>query len=388
MLRAACAELEAFNSANATEGRDPSPDELGILAGTLQPFLEREVLPHYPSPEEFATAWQHFTPELRQLALLEMRRRRAGTLVRPPSVKAARMQKRLVASVFTVALLAHFYDHLHFPGSWFLLVAALIVAVNAWLRYTLFIDSRSEQHAEDWRAISEGMRVQFFWAAAGLAESAAANYLERVRSELDWVRNTVSAWSLPFARWRINFDALPRPDRLGRLRAVKDLWLEGQHAWFRMRGERAMRDKHRSHKRTISVAIIATAIAVVLVVTDIGEMLVEGSHAHHGNPVLALLGISLGLFLASAERGLHAEHDREFVALQQLMAAAGRRLETLFAEAAVHLQATDAEATMRFDTVIEEVKRLFLEIGKEALDENADSLVLHRSGPIAIPAGG
>src|SRR5207342_373532 len=60
---------------------------------------------------------------------------------------------------------------------------------------------RTEEHDHDYRALAEGLRVQFAWCLAGLNRSAAAHYMERERNELEWIRSALSSLSMPHQRW-------------------------------------------------------------------------------------------------------------------------------------------------------------------------------------------
>jgi hypothetical protein len=47
---------------------------------------------------------------------------------------------------------------------------------------------------QDYRALAEGMRVQFYWRLAGLKLSVADHYLRKQRSELDWICSAIRVW--------------------------------------------------------------------------------------------------------------------------------------------------------------------------------------------------
>ena len=46
---------------------------------------------------------------------------------------------------------------------------------------------------QDYRALAEGQRVQFFWLLAGLDASAGEHYLHKQRTDLDWTRDAIRA---------------------------------------------------------------------------------------------------------------------------------------------------------------------------------------------------
>lgn len=56
---------------------------------------------------------------------------------------------------------------------------------------------RFQSKFQDYRALAEGMRVQFYWRLFGLKNSAADHYLRKQMSELEWIPNAIRNWSVP-----------------------------------------------------------------------------------------------------------------------------------------------------------------------------------------------
>jgi hypothetical protein len=79
----------------------------------------------------------------------------------------------------------------------------------------------------DYRAVAEGLRVQFFWSLGGLKKSVANHYLRWQRSELDWIRYVLRPWSLALAV------ASPLPASANRL--VCECWIKDQADFFQKR---------------------------------------------------------------------------------------------------------------------------------------------------------
>jgi hypothetical protein len=91
---------------------------------------------------------------------------------------------------------------------------------------------RNLDRAYDYRALAEGTRVQLFWNLAGLGKSVPANYMQRQRGELDWIRGASRAASLPYERWRDRFDRLDKPDQVTAIRCVLQNWVQEQAKYF------------------------------------------------------------------------------------------------------------------------------------------------------------
>lgn len=110
--------------------------------------------------------------------------------------------------------------------SLYLLLAGLAGLGYLWGRVT---DSANKH--QDYRALAEGLRVQFFWRLAGLELMASHYYLRMQKSDLEWIRHGLRAWGL----W------VP-PIRPGRLELVACHWVANQRAYYQ---NAARRDRAR-----------------------------------------------------------------------------------------------------------------------------------------------
>jgi hypothetical protein len=101
---------------------------------------------------------------------------------------------------------------------------------------TIFVFGRALHFGEqrdDARALGEGLRVQFYWNLAGLGESVSANYMQRQRSELDWIRAAVRAISIPYVWWADRFAGLLPEQKLDVMRCVHGGWIQEQQNYFK-----------------------------------------------------------------------------------------------------------------------------------------------------------
>ena len=55
-----------------------------------------------------------------------------------------------------------------------------------------------EAKYQDYRALAEGLRVQFYWSLCGLADDVADHYIPMQRDELDWIGMAIHPWPLAF----------------------------------------------------------------------------------------------------------------------------------------------------------------------------------------------
>lgn len=92
--------------------------------------------------------------------------------------------------------------------------------------------SGSAEQSDDTRALSEGLRVQFYWNLAGLGRSVSANYMQRQRSELDWIRGAIRAVSIPYHQWADDFSKLSNRHKFEALSCVHGGWIHEQLKFF------------------------------------------------------------------------------------------------------------------------------------------------------------
>ncbi|MEJ0008422.1 MAG: hypothetical protein WDM77_19190 [Steroidobacteraceae bacterium] len=97
----------------------------------------------------------------------------------------------------------------------YLLCFALLTLILIWHRR---LDAQGRYL--DYRALAEGLRVQFYWRLAGLTDNASSSYLRKQLDELRWIREALRATG-----------AVPPP-----LSARADLalkcWIHGQADYY------------------------------------------------------------------------------------------------------------------------------------------------------------
>jgi hypothetical protein len=232
--------------------------------------------------------------------------------------------------------------------------------VILFLAYILYWMAKSnEYHSKylDYRALAEGLRVQFFWSLAGLKKPVADHYLRRQRTELDWIRKAIRVWTLSTEfQEPPNWVVSPAP---AQLRVVLSEWVEGQRRFF----ERALERDQRWLKLQKWVARILFGASLVL--SGIQIVLMQS------NQLIFWMGMVLviaGLISGYGERRALSEQIKQYSQMGTIFSLAERRLTDLL-DANEHQQAID----------------LIEELGKEALRENGDWVLLHRERSVEVP---
>nr|MBW4053350.1 hypothetical protein [Pseudomonadota bacterium] len=106
----------------------------------------------------------------------------------------------------------------------------------------------------DYRALAEGLRVQFYWRLAGLPDSASSSYLRKQLDELRWIREALRAAA-----------ALPPPRTEHPELALKH-WVGGQASYYADRAQSQRKRLHlfeRASRLFMGAGLTATALLVI-----------------------------------------------------------------------------------------------------------------------------
>lgn len=249
-----------------------------------------------------------------------------------------------VASIAVAVLVTYFA----------VLVAALVVALS---------EARGHwrQRHEDYRALAEALRVQYFWLVAGLPDVASEKYLRKQSGEMIWIRDAMSECFLftgiRSAPNREQADAAARLD-------FARLWVKGQVRYFRRTSLRYLKKRRIYSWLAITMAGVGFALLVLAVM---GHFIPYLQKPWPGSVFLA--SASVAFVWASLAwnylelRGFKLE-ARQYSRMYELFRAADELLED-FQSASSTESFAFAEETIR-------------ELGVEALAENGDWLAMHR----------
>jgi hypothetical protein len=262
-------------------------------------------------------------------------------------------------SFLSFLLFAHLPNH---PALWWLLSAGLAIAV-----LFLWVVSRKQafdaKH-EDYRAIAEGLRVKFFWRLAGITDAIADHYLGKQRSELDWIRNGFRGWNVMEGREdHGTVDSMEGEDQRSRLGFVRKYWIDDQFRYFGRAAESNVKKQefceHAGRICFYGMVLPAVVLPFLtkhecyfgLVAIILEALLAAAALLHHFNNRMA-----------------YGEHAKQYNRMASLFARASDLLGKF-------LEHDDYENA--YDCV--------RKVGKEALTENGDWVLLHRERPLEVP---
>ena len=250
-----------------------------------------------------------------------------------------------------------------FPGSVILYFCFLVLVAIALVTNALVEHSRLQDRFQDYRALAEGLRVAFYWRLAGIHESVYDHYLPRQEGELEWIRDAMRA-----ARFRRQTEPDPSVTTTqahALLDAILARWIKDEGAYFsracRKEREMGTRIKFAARLCLVATAIIAIALAVTLAArsTAYQSLLLM---------LLTLMLAGAGLFTGYAQKRAHEEHARRYERMSVLFKIACERVELLL---------TEKNATA--------ARTVLMHLGREALAETCDWLILHREREIEVP---
>ncbi len=270
-------------------------------------------------------------------------------------------------------------DLVHHRPVFLLLYLAMLCATSWYLIKRVQRMDRKNRYL-DYRALAEGLRVAVFWRLAGVSSSVADHYLDTSAGELNWIRSALRTWCLMSKSEHAPADA---PADHARFDAVRTQWIDAQAAWFRSTSvkRRQARDLLDRAKRVLLGLAVACSIALavmtlaVLPRESLGEFfrhLVldhEASASQWLQLGAGLLLLAVTLCVAWAESRAYREEAQEF-----------DRMALLFG------RASTAASSMRAADPTE-FRNLVGILGREALRENAEWLLLHRERPLTAQLG-
>jgi hypothetical protein len=226
-LKAVAEHLERFNTENINI--EPARENGALVemlpaAADLSGASRGHALPK---------ASDHLQATLDRLARL---RRRVADYSAHYNAHLTRLKRGLFSLAFCAALFFSLADNwdvvaLTLPPIFFLTAMGLTLA--AWIVYFRFKKTAAAERCDDYRAIAEGLRVQFYWTACGSGESVASNYLQHQRGELGGIRNVISVAAFPYEPNRVRFNQLSLKDQRAALQSIRETWIGGQSNYFK-----------------------------------------------------------------------------------------------------------------------------------------------------------
>lgn len=256
-----------------------------------------------------------------------------------------------------MAILYEAYSHLAHPRvalGGYLTAFILVCIIYGWQR-----KANTHQHHLDYRALAEGMRVQLFWTVAGVQQSVAGSYLRKQNDELQWIREALRP-----VKVRAHF-ALASPAFL------HQVWILDQMGYFSRSAGRLRKTVRQVE--LVSMGLFAIGLVRTAAMFLTWDMLEETHMIHHWSIVsIGSAPIVGALMEAYSERMGNEARSKQHA----ILAGTFSRAESAFRR----LQEREPDN-------IAALQALLAALGREALIENGDWVLLRRERPMVLPKG-
>jgi hypothetical protein len=332
-FRTVCGRIERFNSDAARQRIEHAAAQVAaeVLADVNDPLPEeRMVAGAFGEADRLAAHYQHITHGVLRATLLLA----AGLA----------LTFEVYAEVLSVRALPILY----------LAIFASITLIYMWQRR-----KDAQGRYLDYRAVAEGLRVQYYWRLAGLPDSASANYLRKQLDELRWIREALRGCATMPPR------AQPQMER------VFADWVRGQTQYFR---GRTAHQEHRMHRiEWASGIFLATGLLATLTLVVLWPALERHSGVHHW--IVLVMGfspIAAALWEAFAEKSAVRAQANQYARFATIF----QHAETVMAR--LRSRAEGPERSAAEQAVVRQ-------LGREALMESGDWVLLLRERPLVLP---
>jgi hypothetical protein len=339
--------------AGESRSTTPLPREGFVAADNIEPYLGalRDI--------DVYNGHLEVSPS-RQDALAEARDTADALAIRYHRL-LARTRNVLALLVLALVLLFGTYAELaRTPLVLLIYLATLVVGAGVW---TWQRRAHVEKRFFEYRALAEALRIQHVWLSSGLPHSVEDAYLRKHAGELHWIRLVLRGYAADadvVAVLAARRAARPAPGRPEDYPAARR-WIVEQSVYFQNGAVRRTRivKRLKSSARILYGAGLAAAVGTALAGYFEAAPIVE----HVLVFAMAVAPASAGIILSWIEQTGIEDEARQTTRMARLFESARRDW--------------DEHPTLR--------TALMSELGKEAVYENADWLLMHRSHPLEAP---
>ncbi len=222
--------------------------------------------------------------------------------------------------------------------------------LSAWLLHWFASAQRWQTKFQDYRALAEALRVQFFWALADSPAQVTDSYLRNHADALSWIRFALDG-IVAAARDRLNFHPLDEELDAVASSRLRTHWLDRQNAYFDRHIKRTKATVRIVHATAYLFLGIAAAVALLLSAEHIRPgMLIEPWRRLAPQIMTLAPGIAAAVLYLIEKNALEPQVQRYRHARAMFRRTKGAVL----------------------------TYRIIHDLGRDALAENAEWLMMHR----------
>ncbi|WP_297421903.1 hypothetical protein [Clostridium sp.] len=277
---------------------------------------------------------------------------------------STKAQKSLFILGVIAVLFFELYAHMFSYNLVLLLYPVTIILAG----FFYYIANKNNIHNKyiDYRAIAEGFRVQIYWKLMEINYEVADYYLKKQKTELEWVRYVLRMHNI----YKVNDTINKSVGSIESAKYVMSHWVEDQFKYYYKKSRQHKRN-FESQERKINLFFFGgIATAIVLFLMELFEFEIP-NNLHH----LLIIIMGLAPAIAAAIGGYtnkmaFSEQQKRYKRMEEIFECAKNYLDLYI----------NKENIMQVDEII-------FEIGKDALLENGDWVILYREKPMALPKG-
>jgi hypothetical protein len=338
---------------------------LAQLAGATNAF-NRGALDATPAAVERRSKWEgYLVGDTGPLAAGLQRVASLFAIADDLAIQAQRRARFGVIGIFTLAFLALLFFEAVTESvkiaEWF-----VAMFVSGLALYQVVKWRGDDSRHLDYRSLAEALRVQFYWRVAGIDASVAPHFMRYHLKESEWIRKAILAGAL--ADDMAGGETLAAPPN--GLESAKKNWVLDQNRFF----ERAEARDQRQLGRIRLVSRVATWLGSATAVWYLAKWWnTDATVADEWRQHAVVLTIAL---FAGGGAALQGYADKRALEAQARRYA---RMRGIFQSALRLLERWKQDAKRS--------REILHELGREALEENADWVMLHRDRPLEAPRG-
>jgi hypothetical protein len=252
-------------------------------------------------------------------------------------------------------------------GNPYILLTYVLGLAAAYTAYLWAHRGEFEKKYLDYRALAEGLRIQLFWEIGGISENIADHYMRKQKGELDWIRNAVIIWSIP-EEGSSSEELMYGSTIEARLKFVGKHWISDQFNYFR---KAAIRDRQKLERFRLWGNIFFFVGLLLATIETSFDFFLTSNPLTRITLVIGVAQVIGALLHGYSEKRLLSEQSRQYT-----------RMGMLFSNAKNYYEKQVA------DKQHDAAQSLIMELGREALVENGDWVLLHRERPMEVPKAG
>ncbi|HEY5124826.1 MAG TPA: hypothetical protein VIK14_13935, partial [Ignavibacteria bacterium] len=276
----------------------------------------------------------------------------------------------IVLSVLCFQMYLEFIKH---PLVLFFYPLSLVFSITLYKLVKFF---EYDKKHEDYRSIAESLRVHFYWSFSGVLDNVLDHYLHKHRGELEWIRKCIRNIQI-VSNSDFDYKNIVDSLKINQINLTLKYWIKSQADWFFVNGNYFYL-KSKSYDRYSLVffalglinSFLLLFLSIFFNITDIIAGVTVGGLHHF---LVVSIGLSIAMFAVLKgyqDKMVFSELSKQYIRMSNLYKSANKAIEK-------HLDAFDQNNTYQILT----------KVGEEALIENADWILKHRSHSIELPYG-